>query len=506
MTTNVKSLLRKKETIPAQLTGPMLNTNMNCPNCNENKWESVDAHRIKPQGMGICTSCGFVSYPSKWQTEEEIKKHYRSSYRNPPSHANLFSGERKNHFHHKFLLETFEKWKAEGLENPKICEVGAAFGWTLNWIKTVFPKAEIYGTELTTSFRRNAYHEFGINLTEDIDETKKYDLIMSYKVLEHQLDPNKALEKYTKLLTPNGLLYISVPTWFNALYNFGLTGFDIEYYYDPNHINVWTIEMFENIMNRAGFEIIKSDQVIYSSTYLCKPNPEMKTKPVLKLDVKEMKDKLARIKKAFLFFEENKFDEAIKEWPCYPQAHVSKAEMSRKLLTEKGWVAFQDAIIDPALEACPNTAEVVIMATDFAMRANEFPQAIKYAEVALQMKPENPISLNQLANTMRELALRGKNMKEKIHYFVQAREVCRHLRQVSTQHFKEATDMIFFFNSRIPFKGESLEIVAAQNAAIATAPPAQKVESMEIEAVDDSNIAMLNINEQLPDVIKEASL
>lgn len=85
----------------------------------------------------------------------------------------MFAGERKNCFHHKFLLDLFNKWKAEGKESPRICEIGAAYGFTLQWIRQIFPKAEISGTELTTSFRRNAYHEFGIKLDEDIDTTKK---------------------------------------------------------------------------------------------------------------------------------------------------------------------------------------------------------------------------------------------------------------------------------------------------------------------------------------------
>jgi SAM-dependent methyltransferase len=433
------------------------NANMDCPNCDGKDWINVDRFRIKPAGMGLCAQCGFVSYPSKWKSPEEIKAHYRTDYRNPPNHQNLFACERKNHFHHKFLEETFKKWREQGLENPRICEVGAAFGFTLQWIRSIFPKAEIYGTELTTSMRRNAFHEFGIRLDEDIDESKQYDLIMSYKVLEHQLDPDLELERYTRLLKPDGLLYISVPSWFNSLYNFGAGGFDIEYYYDPNHINVWTREMFENILARSGFEQVKADHVIYSDTYLCKVNPEMRKTPVLYLNAAEIQTKLEKILMAFLLFQDQKFDEAIAAWPDYPQAHVSRAEMNRKLLTEKGWPFFREHYVERAMTDCPTSTDVVIMATDFAMRANEFIEATHYAEDALQMKPENPTSLNHLANIMREIAIRGKGTKEKLHYFLQAREVARHLRNVSTQHFREATDLVLFFNSKLPFKGENAE-------------------------------------------------
>ena len=434
---------------------PMKDTNMKCPNCGGDHWEDVDKFRLKPSGMGLCMSCGFVSYPAKWKSKEEIFAHYRTDYRNPPTHANLFACERKNHFHHKFLYDTFETWKEQKNYKPAICEVGAAFGASLNFFRQVFPQADVSGTELTTSMRRNAAHEFGIKLSEDIDETKTYDMIMSYKVLEHQVDPHLELERYAKLLKPGGLLYMSVPTWFKTLYNFGMSGFDLEYYFDPNHINVWTREMFESMLRRAGFEIVKADQVIYSSTYLCRVNPEMKKEPMVKHDPTMIKVALGNIRAAFMAFQDNNFKKAIEIWPDYPQAHVSHAEMSRKILGEKGWKAFSEEIIEPALKACPESADILVMATDFAMRAGEWQTATKFAEKALLWKPENPVSLSHLVNIMREIGIRAKDPKEKLHYFIQAREIATHWRNVSGQHFKEATDLILFFNAKIPFEGET---------------------------------------------------
>jgi SAM-dependent methyltransferase len=427
-------------------------TKMHCANCHANTWEVVDRFRIKPQGMAMCTECGFISYPAKWKSPEEIKAHYRTDYRQPPTHNNLFAGERKNHFHHKFLHDLFEVWRANGLENPRILEVGAASGFTLAWIRSLFPKAEIYGTELTLSMRRNAMHEFGVKLTEEIDESKEYDLIMSYKVLEHQLEPLAELVKYAHLLKPDGRLYISVPTWFNSIYNFGMGGFDIEYYYDPNHINVWTTPMFESLLGRAGFDQVKNDQTIYASTYLCRPSAC--AVDVVRHDPNVVKENMNKILLAFLHFQENRFDEALALWPDYPQAHASRAEMSRRLLTEKGWEFFRETFIERAMRDCPTSADMVVMACDFAMRASQWTEAIEYAEQALQMKPENPSALLQLSNIMREIAIRAKTAKERNHYFLQAREVAKHLRHVSTQHFREATDLIYFYNSKLPFPGE----------------------------------------------------
>ena len=235
---------------------------MRCINCNANEWENVDFARLKPSGMCMCKSCGMVSYPSKWQSYGEIKNHYRKAYRNPPTSQNLFTGQRKLSFHNVFLQDVFKKWSENNLGRPNVFEVGAAYGLVLNWLRGMYPGGSFGGTEWTTSYKRNAKHEFKLDLVDDFDTSKKHDLIISYKVAEHQLDVDQELAKYAEHLTDNGYLYISVPTWFDSANNFGLSGFDIEYYYDVNHINVWTREIFEGILQRAGFEIIKKDYMI----------------------------------------------------------------------------------------------------------------------------------------------------------------------------------------------------------------------------------------------------
>jgi hypothetical protein len=181
----------------------------------------------------------------------------------------------------------------------------------------------------------------------------------------------------------------------------------------------------------------------------------MKRPDIYKEDPNNIKNYLGKIKAAFLAYMSNKFDEAIAQWPDYPQAHISKAEMSRKDLQEKGWPWFRDNVVEKAIAACPTSAAALIMATDFAMRSDSWTEAIKYCERSLVAKPENPVSLHQMTNIMREMALRAGDERERVHYFLQAREVARHLRNVSTQHFKEATDLIFLFNSKLAFKGEA---------------------------------------------------
>jgi tetratricopeptide (TPR) repeat protein len=347
------------------------------------------------------------------------------------------------------LQDVFKEWAERNFTTPKVFEVGAAYGLVLNWLKNNFPQGEFSGTEWALTYKRNAKHEFGIDLVDDFDDTKKHDLIISYKVAEHQLDVDKELKKYSESLTENGYLYISVPTWLDSANNFGLAGFDLEYYYDPNHINVWTREHWENILERAGFEIVKKDYLMYDSTYLCKVNLENRNKQLYKANPEVIKEKLARIKQAYSLFTQQRYQEAISVYPDYPAAWISLAEVSRQELFKNAQLA---EFIQRMIQACPTSIDVIVTATDLLMRADKFDDAIKYAEHALQCKPENPASLGQLMNLFREMALRARTNcepeKEK-KYWSEARAVAAHLRSVSTQHFKESTDAIYLFNAQI---------------------------------------------------------
>lgn len=424
---------------------------MSCVNCGSNSWEPVDQYRLKPSGMHICTCCGMVSYPEKWANYEDIKKHYQKSYRKPPNSNNLFTGQRKLYFHQSFLGEYLAELKK--LSSLSIFEVGAAYGLVLDWLRKELPQAKVNGTEWTTSYKRVAKNVLNIDLVDDFDD-KKHDLIISYKVAEHQLDVDKELRRYALSLTENGRLYISVPTWFDSASNFGLSGFDLEYYYDTNHINCWTRSIFENMLSRAGLEVIKKDYMIYDSTYLCKRNDSLMTTPVLKENTEDIKDRMSRLKKAFELFSQNKYDEAIKEYPDYPTAWISRLEFLRKSNHLNGW-AHTKKEIETMIKACPTSVDCIVTAGDFAARFEQWNDAIYYGELGLKCKPENPVSLHSLANIMAQIAIRAEDKKAKVHYFNQALDIARHLLNTSTQHFREATDMIYAFAAQIPIDSES---------------------------------------------------
>lgn len=432
---------------------------MRCVCCNaEDKWKNVDEFRLVPKDMSICQGCGFVSYPSLYKTEEEIKAHYRTDYRKIPKVNNLYTGLRKNHMHDLFLGPELDKIKAR-TTTPVIAEIGAAYGVLLDHLKKhYFPNGDISGTELTTTYRRVAYHEYGIVLTEELDFSKKYDLIISYKVAEHQLDIDKKLRSYCEALTEDGLLYISVPTWFGPIVNFGLPGFDLEYYYDTNHINVWTKKLFETLLKKCGLEIVKFDDKIYNETYLCKRNDElMKISPEYE-NVEEIEKKMAGIHKAFKFMQAGNTGEAIKAYPNYPEAWVTHYEKKRAEFHEHKQDITLDEILsefyEPFRQACGDCYETWRFVADLAMRYDNYEMALEYWQRCINVKPGAGYVLGPITHCYRRLSEMAKDPATKAALRRKSAEITRHWISADQENRGEAVNWLYFDLSKLQLPSE----------------------------------------------------
>lgn len=425
-----------------------------CPICGETEWVSVDEYRAKPEGMKLCTHCGFVTYPEIVANSEQLKEFYRKEYRPGPSAQNVYSGQRKLHYHANFLNDLFLDWKKKKLNCPDVFDVGAAFGMFLNMIRGTFPKARVAGSELTLSFRRVAYWEHQLQLVEEFDDSKSYDLIASYKVLEHQPHPDKELRRYALHLKDDGLLYISVPTWFHTMSNFGLDGFSLGYYYDKNHVNVWTRKLFETLLKKCGLEIVKSNFTYYDSTYLCKRNDSLMALPGELENPSEVIAKMTKIKKAAEFADIGEFDLALKEFPAFPDAIMASYEKNRAKYHAMGWEGIKKAAIEPALQILPDNHRILFFVVDLHMRYEKYPEALELLDKCLVLKPSDPASLAAVGNCLRAMADKAKSPKEAAGFLTQARDVMRELHRVSLQHNGDSVTWIFADDARIPMPGE----------------------------------------------------
>ncbi len=449
---------------------------MKCPICaNEEKWENVDRFRAtddetyrdgkerKPHNMSLCLECGFVGYPDRQKDEAALKEYYRSEYRNskPPTVINTYTGQRKLYYHEVFLQPLIKEWKEAGKEAPKFFEAGAAFGLVPFWFKQIFPKAEVAGTELTLKYRRVAWHEYDVNLQEDFDDTKKYDLIMSYKVLEHMVEPERHLRKYAESLTEDGRLYISVPCWWGPLTNFGTGGFTLEYYYHPDHINVWSRTLFETLLKKCGLEVVQFNDKMYGETYLCKRNDElMKEAPVYESPSEILKT-METIKKSYEAFKAGEYEKCIKMAPNCGTYWAAWYEKNRKQLHEKyidgvnkSFDDLFDAVCSMYIEVSDRSMDSLVFAADICMRYEQWEKAIALLNEVNDTVPNNSRSLAMLGHCLRGMANTEQDPARRIHLISNARAVTDHLSKVDLQAFAESVNWKFRDASELPTPGE----------------------------------------------------
>lgn len=436
---------------------------MKCPCCKTEKpkWQNVDQFRIKPHGMSLCTNCGFVTYPEKYKKKEDVIEYYRHDYRPPPQVTNLFTGQNKLHYHSHFLSDLIAKWMQSGKQDPCIFDVGAAFGMFLEFWRRMqrndtheilFPNADLNGSELTLSFRRVAYHEYGLKLLEDFDDSKQYDLITSYKVLEHMFAPDRELERYRKAIKEDGYLYISVPTWFNRMHNFGSSGWDIEYYYHPDHVNIWSRPLFEKLLIDHGFDIIKKNYATYDATYLCIPHSDSQIEQTIPPTPKEVVSNLNRIFLANEALQNKNFEAAINLWPDFPVAQRARYEYSRQVFHELGYKAIMDQVCTPWLSIDPECYDALLFAGDISMRYDEFQKAIDFFDKALSVKPGDAQSMHLIASSLRALA--NKFPVRSADYHAQARDVMLKCKSMNQSAFGESVTWSYADAAAIPMPHE----------------------------------------------------
>lgn len=429
-----------------------------CPIClSGDSWRNVDSFRMKPVGMHLCMGCGFISYPDKIRNKEALLEFYRREYRTPPTVQNIITGERKLQYHAAFLGELFDEWKEKKIDSPVVADIGSAFGLLLKWVRDIFPAADVEGVELTKSFVRVAWNCYKIRSREELDTSKKYDLITSYKSLEHIIDPHIELKKYIECLKDDGTLYLGIPIWFEALRNFGMTGFDVENYFSPNHVNTWTYKHIKGLIVASGGEIVKENRSYYDTVFLVKKrNPLEAVSTEYFEDPNEILSKLEKIKQVGDALTLGDYKKALEIWPNTPHAWSSFYEMNRRQFHEQGYEFIEKEVIEKAFNACPFEADVRIMAADIACRYEFFEKALEYLNEANQLRPNAANTIIMIANTYRLIAKYSKDPEVKIKCFQQSRKMAIALKELGIGNQNEALTWLFYDSAQIPtpFEGE----------------------------------------------------
>lgn len=257
------------------LNDPEIQANMTtyseCPCCGNS--EFVLFAKRDPRGIPVdrvvCDYCGFIfayNYPNEAGLRVYYGKYYRDSQLlkdvEPKDFNHFYKGSEKNWSDKPFL---------KGKKDPLIVEIGCGGGW---FLKPYHDRGyRIKGFDYDPNLTQMGRERFGLDLhcgsvDEAIDMGLKADYVYLSQVLEHIPDPLTFLKKLKKIVRPDAVVKISVPSRNFLIFGGGATNYDPMEILSYPHFSLFDEFSFSVLAKRAGFkcEVVLGGQFVIRPT------------------------------------------------------------------------------------------------------------------------------------------------------------------------------------------------------------------------------------------------
>ncbi len=151
-----------------------------------------------------------------------------------------------------------------------IVDVGCGAGYTLAWLKGLYPQAYMVGLEGNASLSQelavNSDEFHIVDLNSNLPHIGSPDLLLLLDVLEHLLNPEKLLRRLAADLAPGGTAIVSLPNIAHfsvsiPLLVWGRFNYADAGILDRTHLRFFVRESAVALMNGAG---LKVDKIIAS--------------------------------------------------------------------------------------------------------------------------------------------------------------------------------------------------------------------------------------------------
>ena len=195
-----------------------------------NRLKSVSSDTIplnfKIPDIIFCKSCKLIQKKTSKNYIKNIAKiynNYKLYHQDKKGRGfSTFNSSGQNLSKSKVILDYFFKQKFHLPKNFKILDFGCHAGINMKLLKKYSINKNIFGYDKykknSTIFEKNLISKI---YKDNIFQTKiKFDIIISFFVLEHILDTEEYFNKIERLLTNNGILFLQVPDIENNPYDF----------------------------------------------------------------------------------------------------------------------------------------------------------------------------------------------------------------------------------------------------------------------------------------------
>lgn len=226
---------------------------LNCAICHGEEHELL--YSLEDGALLTCRGCGVVAFAPR-PTAEELQIFYDSGYHDTFSQSvmanNIFAQKR-----YQSLEQSLERYAPNLVTQTSrtLLDVGCGTGKFLQvaqqagWLVT--------GTELAADAVNRARQKISGDVFQGDIATitlplSSYNLVTSYHVIEHLLDPATQLRRCYELLTSGGLLLVETPNI--ASLGARLRGKRWSHIIPPEHIIYFSPASLKYALKQAGFE------------------------------------------------------------------------------------------------------------------------------------------------------------------------------------------------------------------------------------------------------------
>lgn len=217
----------------------------------------------------IKTYCGYYQVKNK-PTQSELNEYYSNKYYQEAasSYEIEYSTEELNFFIAKIKQKEWIVNKLLGNSDKnnirRMLDVGCGEGFALQY----FNKQgwSVKGLDFSSDgiVKQNPDMERYFikgdiykNLSLEINNQNKYDVVWLQNVLEHVLEPEELLFNLKRLINPSGVIVITVPNDFSSIQKSLINSGKVSKHYWialPDHISYFNYLSLENILNSTGWK------------------------------------------------------------------------------------------------------------------------------------------------------------------------------------------------------------------------------------------------------------
>ncbi|MDH7476625.1 MAG: class I SAM-dependent methyltransferase [Microgenomates group bacterium] len=234
---------------------------ISCPLCykkNSSSFYKID--RFHYFFCQICQSLFLYPLPK----EEELISFYKKKYRQEVACQN----QKRLYQRAEIILKKLKKLNPSG---TTLLDIGSGYGFFLDQAKKFGLKT--LGVEPSNYLAECAKKKFALNIVNLDFETyfaknpnQKFDFITLIHVIEHLINPKKILEKISRLLKPNGILYIETPNLDSHL--FWREKKDYIFLTPPDHVYIFSRRFFEQNNFKKKLKLISLSTYSYSEHFM----------------------------------------------------------------------------------------------------------------------------------------------------------------------------------------------------------------------------------------------